>query len=145
MNIKIKKLTDTAKIPTRGSEYAAGYDLYADIKEAVTISPQTVVKIPTGIATEIPHGYFGAVFPRSGIATKRLLNLINDIPVIDEDYRGEWILPIFNAGNEDQIIEPGERIAQFILLPYQILNIIEVNELSNTTRGENGFGSSGTK
>ena len=145
MNIKIKKLTDTAQIPTRGSEYAAGYDLYADIKESVIIPPQTVVKIPTGIATEIPHGFFGAIFPRSGIATKRLLNLINDIPVIDEDYRGEWILPIFNAGNEDQIIEPGERIAQFILLPYQILNIIEVNELSNTTRGENGFGSSGTK
>lgn len=145
MNIKIKKLTDTAQIPTRGSEYAAGYDLYADIKESVIIPPQTVVKIPTGIATEIPHGFFGAVFPRSGIATKRLLNLINDIPVIDEDYRGEWLLPIFNAGNEDQIIEPGERIAQFILLPYQILNIIEVNELSNTTRGENGFGSSGTK
>jgi len=145
MNIKIKKLTDTAKIPTRGSDYAAGYDLYADIKEAVTIPPQTVVKIPTGIATEIPHGYFGAVFPRSGIATKRLLNLINDIPVIDEDYRGEWILPIFNAGTEEQTIIPGERIAQLILLPYQVLEFEEVEELSETDRGSGGFGSTGTK
>lgn len=77
MNVKIKRLTETAKIPTKGSEYAAGYDLYADIQEPVTIVPHTVEKIPTGIATEIPHGFFGAVFPRSGLATKKVLNLAN--------------------------------------------------------------------
>lgn len=145
MNIKIKKLTETAKIPTRGSEYAAGYDLYADIKEPVTIAPHTVEKIPTGIATEIPHGYFGAVFPRSGLATRRKLNLVNNIPVIDADYRGEWILPILNEGVESQTIEPGERIAQLIILPYQVLDFEEVDELSDTDRGTGGFGSTGTK
>lgn len=144
MNVKIKRLTETAKIPTRGSEQAAGYDLYADIKEPIQIVPHTVEKIPTGIATEIPHGFFGAVFPRSGIATKRCLNLVNAVPVIDEDYRGEWILPITNTGLVAQTIQPGERIAQLILLPYQVLEFEEVTELDSTDRGEGGFGSTGT-
>jgi dUTP pyrophosphatase len=143
LKVKIKRLTETAKIPTRGSEYAAGYDLYADIQEPVTIPPHTTEKIPTGIATEIPHGYFGAVFPRSGLATKRSLNLINNVPVIDEDYRGEWFLPVHNEGVVAQTIEPGERIAQLILLPYQVLDFEEVDELSDTERGGGGFGSTG--
>lgn len=143
MNIKIKKLTDTAKIPTRGSEYAAGYDLYADISEPIKIVSNTVEKIPTGIAMEIPHGFFGAVFPRSGLSTKKLLNLINAVAVIDEDYRGEWFIPITNNGLATQTIEPGERIAQLIILPYQVLEFEEVEELSTTDRGKGGFGSTG--
>lgn len=145
MKIKIKKLTDTAKIPTRGSNYAAGYDLYADIQEPIQIAPHTVEKIPTGIATEIPDGFFGAVFPRSGLATKKVLNLVNGVGVIDEDYIGQWYIPILNDGSVTRTIEPGERIAQLILLPYQELNFEEVDELSETDRGEGGFGSTGTK
>lgn len=144
MNVKIKRLTETAKIPTRGSEQAAGYDLYADIKEPIQIVPHTVEKIPTGIATEIPHGFFGAVFPRSGLATKKVLNLANCVAAIDEDYRGEWFIPIYNGGLVTQIIQPGERIAQLILLPYQVLNFEETDELDSTERGSGGFGSTGT-
>lgn len=144
MNIKIKRLTETAKIPTRGSDQAAGYDLYADIQEKIFINPHETAKIPTGICTELPKGYFAAVFPRSGIATKRSLNLINCVPIIDEDYRGQWFLPIHNAGNKPQCIEPGERIAQFIILPYRTLIFEEVDELSDTNRGSGGFGSTGT-
>lgn len=144
MNIKIKRLTETAKIPTRGSEYAAGYDLYADIKEPIQIVPHTVEKIPTGIATEIPNGFFGAVFPRSGLSTKKLLNLVNNVAIIDEDYRGEWFIPILNNGLVTQTIEPGERIAQLVLLPYQVIDFEEVDELGSTDRGEGGFGSTGT-
>ena len=145
VNLKIKRLTETAKIPTRGSDFAAGYDLYADITETITISPHTTEKIPTGIATEIPHGYFAAVFPRSGIATKKGLNLANCTAIIDEDYRGQWYIPIHNIGLVSQTIEPGERIAQLILMPYQVLEFQEVDELSETERGEGGFGHSGTK
>ena len=145
MIIKIKKLTDTAKIPTRGSRKAAGYDLYADIQEPVDIVPHTTEKIPTGIATEIPDDYFVAIFPRSGLSTKKGLNLINAIPVIDSDYRGEWLLPMHNNGLATQTIEPGERIAQMIVLPCLEVDFEEAEELSSTDRGTGGFGSTGTK
>lgn len=141
--IKIKKLKDNAQIPTRGSEYAAGYDLYACIDESITIAPHATEKIGTGLAVEIPHGYFGAVFARSGLATKKGLRPANAVGVCDEDYRGEYIVALHNDMDEPMTIESFERIAQLVILPYLSVEFEEVNELSNTDRGSNGFGSTG--
>ena len=145
MNVKIKKLTDTAKIPTRGSEYAAGYDLYADTTDYVTIYPHQTVKIGTGLAIEIPNGYFGAIFPRSGLSTKKGLRPANTPGCCDSDYRGEYIVALHNDLNLPQTIEPGERIAQLVVMPFLPVCFEGVSELSETTRGEGGFGSTGTK
>lgn len=141
--IKIKKLKDNAQIPTRGSEYAAGYDLYACIDELITITPHSTEKIGTGLAIEIPHGYFGAVFARSGLATKKGLRPANAVGVCDEDYRGEYIVALHNDMDEPMTVEPFERIAQLVILPYLSVEFKEVNELSDTDRGSNGFGSTG--
>lgn len=143
MNIKL--LTNTAKIPTRGSESAAGYDLYADlgfVKE-IPIYPHTYQKIPTGIAMEIPEGWFGAIFPRSGLATKQGLRLANCVAVIDADYRGEWFIPLYNDSDYMQYIKPNDRIAQVVFLPFGLTDFEVVDELSDTTRGWGGFGSTG--
>ena len=142
-NINVKKLNDLAKLPTRGSEYAAGYDLYAATSYNIEIQPHTTVKIGTGLSFELPQGTFAAIFPRSGIATKRGLRLANCVGVCDSDYRGEYIVALHNDTNEVQIIEPQERIAQMILLPFVEMSFNEVNELSDTVRGESGFGDSG--
>lgn len=147
--IKIKRLNDDAKIPTRGSKYAAGYDLYADITsldapyDAIAIKPGQTVKIGTGVAVEIPDGYFGAVFARSGIATKQGLRPANCVGVIDSDYRGEIIVAIHNDSDKPSIISTGERIAQLVIMPYLPVCFKEVDELSDTDRGEGGFGSTG--
>lgn len=141
--IKIKKLKDNAQIPTRGSKYAAGYDLYAGIDKAITIAPHTTEKIGTGLAIEIPHGYFGAVFARSGLATKKGLRPANAVGVCDEDYRGEYIVALHNDMDKPMTVEPFERIAQLVILPYLSVEFEEVNELSDTDRGSNGFGSTG--
>lgn len=141
--IKIKKLTDTAKTPTRGSEYAAGYDLYADVKENVQIKPHETVKIGTGLAMEIPDGYFGAIFARSGLAAKEGLRPANCVGVCDSDYRGEYIVAIHNDSEETRIITAGERIAQLVVMPYLPVTFDEVTELTDTNRGEGGFGSTG--
>ena len=141
--IKIKKLTDTAKTPTRGSEYAAGYDLYADVKENVQIKPHETVKIGTGLAMEIPDGYFGAIFARSGLATKEGLRPANCVGVCDSDYRGEYIIAIHNDSEETRTITAGERIAQLVVMPYLPVTFDEVSELTDTNRGEGGFGSTG--
>lgn len=148
LNLKIKKLSTTAKVPTKAHETDAGYDIYADALSfcsdgEIFIPPHETVKIPTGFATNIPHGYWGAIFARSGIATKQGLRPANCVSVIDEPYTGEWLVPIHNDTNEMQIIYHGDRIAQFILLPYFKINLIEVNELDSTDRGSSGFGSSG--
>ena len=145
MDIYFKKLNDLAKIPTRGSKYSAGYDLYAATDSIVYIPPHSTVKIGTGLAMDIPHGYFGAIFARSGIATKRGLRPANCTGICDEDYKGEYIVALHNDSNELMSIEAGERIAQLIILPYQNLNFIEVDELQKTDRGEGGFGSTGEK
>lgn len=142
-NVKIKKLNDNAKIPTRGSEYAAGYDLYACANEPVVIYPHETVKIGTGIAIEIPDGFFGAIFPRSGLATKRGLRLSNCVGVCDSDYRGEYIVALHNDTDIPQAIEPNERMAQLVVMPYLPVKFTEVNELSDTERGSGGFGSTG--
>ena len=141
--IKIKKLNEKAKIPTRGSEYAAGYDLYACVNELTTIPAHSTVKIGTGLAIEIPHGYFGAVFARSGLATKQGLRPGNCVGVCDEDYRGEYIVALHNDTDLPRVIEPNERIAQLVVLPYLSVEFEEVNELDNTERGNGGFGSTG--
>lgn len=145
MNINIKKLNTNAIIPTRGSEYAAGYDLYACSEDVIDIAPHSTVKVGTGLAIEIPHGYFGAIFARSGLATKRGLRPANCVGACDEDYRGEYIVALHNDTNEWMSIEPHERIAQLIVLPYLAVEFTEVDELSDSERGANGFGSTGTK
>lgn len=141
--IKIKKLTDTAKTPTRGSEHAAGYDLYADVKEDVQIKPHETVKIGTGLAMEVPDGYFGAIFARSGLAAKEGLRPANCVGVCDSDYRGEYIVAIHNDSEETRTVTAGERIAQLVIMPYLPVTFDEVAELTDTNRGEGGFGSTG--
>ncbi len=143
MEIKLKKLTETAKTPTRGSEYAAGYDLYADISEKVEVGPHTTVKIGTGLAMSIPHGYFGAVFARSGLATKESLRPANCTAVIDSDYTGEWFIPLHNDSDEVRYIMPHDRIAQLVVMPFMPAEFEEVEELETTERGAGGFGSTG--
>lgn len=145
MDVRFKKLNDLAKIPTRGSKFSAGYDLYAATDNDIQIPPHSTVKIGTGLAMEIPTGWFGAVFPRSGIATKRGLRPANCVPVIDCDYRGEWLIPLHNDSNETMTVQTGERIAQLVILPYQDIDFKEVDELHDTDRGMGGFGSTGEK
>lgn len=147
MQINIKRLNDNAKLPTRGSEYAAGYDLYANLESDTGIMPGQTVKIPTGIAIEIPEGYFGAIYARSGLATKQKIRPGNCVGVIDSDYRGEVIVALHHdsdGGDEPYIVANGERIAQLVIQPYLNVEFNEVNDLSDTVRGSGGFGSTGT-
>lgn len=143
MEIKIKKLNNNAIIPTHGSEYAAGYDLYACIDKPITIPAHKTVKIGTGVAMELPHGYFGAIFARSGLATKEGLRPANCTGVSDADYRGEYIVALHNDTNESKIIMPKERIAQLVIIPHLTAEFKEVNKLTETDRGVGGFGSTG--
>ena len=144
-NIRFKRLNSMATIPSRGSEQAAGYDLYAAIDRPITIAPHTTIKIGTGLSFELPNNTFGAIFARSGLATKKGLAPANMVGVCDSDYRGEYIVPLHNYSNESQTIEPGERIAQLILMPYIPMVFEEVEELNDTQRGGQGFGSTGSK
>lgn len=143
MNINIKRLNENAVLPTRGSEYAAGYDLYAATTAAIEIQPHSTVKVGTGLAFELPEGFFGGIFARSGIATKRGLRPSNCCGIIDADYRGECIVALHNDSDNVQVVEPQERIAQMILLPFYSMEFNEVSRLSTTVRGADGFGSSG--
>jgi dUTP pyrophosphatase len=143
MEIKMKKLTETAITPSRGSKYAAGYDLYADIKEAMTIEPHTVGKVPTGLSFQLPEGYFAGIFARSGLAAKEDLAPANMVGVCDSDYTGEYIVMLRNYGNKPRVVEPGERIAQMIVMPFLSVEFNEVAELDKTERGAGGFGSTG--
>lgn len=143
MTLKIKKMRDNAIIPTRGDSEAAAIDLYACIDEPIALTPGDTVKIPSGIACEFPEGYFGFIAPRSSVGIKRRLVLTNTVGVIDNSYRGEILMVFKNDGDMRQVIEPGERLAQMILLPYVTYNIEETDTLSDTERGEGGFGSTG--
>lgn len=142
-DINVKKLNDFAKLPTRGSSSAAGFDLYAATDSIIDIAPHSTMKIDTGLSFELPEGTFAGIFARSGIATKRGLRPANCTGIIDSDYRGPVIVALHNDTDEIQSIEPGERIAQMILLPFISMDFNEVNELSDTARGEGGFGDSG--
>lgn len=141
--VKIQKLRENAVIPTRGSEKAAGYDLYAAILEDVYILPHTTMKIKTGLAMELPDNTFGAIFARSGLATKQGLRPANCVGVCDSDYRGEYMVALHNDTDTVQVVVPGEKIAQLILLPFLPIEFNMVDELSETERGEGGFGSTG--
>lgn len=144
-DLKIKKLKENATIPSYGTEFAAGCDLYAAIDENITIKPGETKLIPTGISMAIPEGLVGLIYARSGISIKRGLAPANKVGVIDSDYRGEIMVALYNQSNVDQIVEVNERVAQFILTPYLQANFIVVEELDDTIRGEGGFGSTGTK
>lgn len=142
--MRIKRLNDNAIIPTKGSEYSAGCDLYACLDtDQIEIRPHETKMIDTGWAMEIPERYFGAIFARSGIASKQGLRPANCVGVIDSDYRGPIKVALHNDSNEVQIVTQGERIAQLILMHYYSLSFTEVEELDNTDRGEGGFGSTG--
>jgi dUTP pyrophosphatase len=143
LNVKIKRLSDTAIMPTYGSAKAAGMDLYACIDICESIGPGETVKIGTGLAIQPPPGYFGAIFARSGLATKQGLRPSNCVGVCDEDYTGEYIVAIHNDSDEGRLIYNGDRIAQLVFLPYEQANLIEVDELDSTKRGSGGFGSTG--
>lgn len=147
LNINVKRLSDTAILPTYGSEKAAGMDLYADIKslgaDKLYIPPNGCLKIPTGFAFELPEGYCTLILARSGLSTNKGLRPANCVGLCDEDYRGNYIVPLRNDSNEVQILKHGDRIAQLMFVPYVQATLTEVDTLSSTDRGDNGFGSSG--
>lgn len=144
--MKVKRLTETAKLPTRGSMGAAGLDLYADVPVgAIAIYPGETKKIHTGIAVELRPYQVGLVYPRSGRATKDGLRLANSVGVIDSDYRGEVIVALHSDSQAVQYIEHGERIAQLVVMQYEHEEVQEVEELSGTQRGSGGFGSTGVQ
>ena len=145
MKINVKKVRESAKLPTYGSQYAAGADLYACTEGEIEIAPHSTAMIPTGIALELPVGYAGFIYARSGLASKRGLAPANKVGVVDCDYRGEVIVALHNHGESSQKIAAGERVAQLVVAPYITADFEEVDELSSTERGAGGFGSTGTK
>lgn len=145
VTINLRKLNGLAKLPMRGSNEAAGYDLYAATSYIIEVKPHTTVKVGTGLAMEIPDGYFGAIFARSGLATKEGLRPANCVGVIDQDYRGEIIVAIHNDTEATRFINPQERIAQLVITPYLEVDFNEVEKLNTTSRGAGGFGSTGSK
>jgi dUTP pyrophosphatase len=144
--LKIKKLKENAKVPQRGTQGSAGLDLCACIDEPITLNCGDTALIPTGIAIALPSADYGAfVFPRSGIAVKHGIGLLNSVGVIDSDYRGEIMVGVINQKRESYTIEPGERIAQMVIMPVSMMPVEEVSELDETDRGAGGFGSTGKK
>lgn len=143
MRVNIKKLDENAIIPKYGSEFAAGADLYACISEKIIINPGETYLVPTGISVEIPEGYAGLIYARSGLASKKGLAPANKVGVVDADYRGQVFVALFNHSKDPQEIENGERIAQLVIAPFLKADFNEVEELSDTVRGEGGFGSTG--
>ncbi len=141
--IKVVKLRSGATMPTYGSEYSAGADLYACLEETLSIAPGETKFIPTGLSMELPVGTVGLIYARSGLACKRGLAPANKVDVIDSDYRGEYIVALHNHGNQPQEIAHGERIAQLVITPVFTPGFQEVDSLSQTLRGEGGFGSTG--
>lgn len=145
LRIKTKKLRPDAKLPKRGSDKAAGYDLYActDHHGVFAIPPHTTLKIGTGISMAIPDGYFGAIFARSGIATKQGLRPANCVGVVDSDYRGEIIVALHNDTGKRQTFANGDRVAQLVIMQHFPVDFDEVDDLDETERGDGGFGSTG--
>ena len=143
IKVGVKVLREGAKMPSYGSAYAAGADLCACIEEELTIAPGKTVLVPTGVAIELPMGLMGLIYARSGIACKRDLAPANKVGVIDCDYRGELLVALHNHGTAPQSILPGERIAQLVITPYITAAFEEKEALSETVRGQGGFGSTG--
>lgn len=145
VKVKVKKLSDKARLPEYGSLFAAGADLYAVTDGKVEILSGQTKMIKTGISAEIPEGYAGLIYARSGLASKRGLAPANKVGVIDSDYRGEIMVALHNHSSEKQEIDDGERIAQLVITPFLRVEFEEAESLSETERGEGGFGSTGTK
>lgn len=146
MIVKVKKLDDRAILPTYGSACAAGADLYALVDgESFTIAAGETVLVSTGLSVEIPEGYVGLIYARSGLATKKGLAPANKVGVIDSDYRGEVKVALFNQSGKAQTIAAGERVAQLVIAPYLAVEYQQAEELSDTARGAGGFGSTGNK
>ncbi len=143
MVVRVKKLSEGARLPERGSEFAAGADLRALLNAPLTIQPGGTAMLPTGLAFEIPEGYVGLIFARSSLGTKRGLAPANKVGVIDSDYRGEVKVCLHNHSSQPQVIEPDERVAQMVIVPFLPAQYEEAEELSDTVRGEGGFGSTG--
>lgn len=143
MQIPVKKLKNSAILPTYGSPEAAGADLYACLDGPVEIAPGKTVFVPTGIAMEIPKGYAGLAYARSGLACKQDLAPANKVGVIDSDYRGEFMIALHNHGSQVRTVSHGDRIAQLVITPVYTPGFREVEELSHTERGAGGFGSTG--
>lgn len=143
--IRVKKLRQNAVLPTYGSAEAAGADLYACLDEDVLIEPGKSAFIPTGLSMEIPRGYAGLIYARSGLACKRGLAPANKVGVVDSDYRGEFMVVLHNHGTEPQTVTHGERIAQLVVSPVLMPTFAECDDLSATARAEGGFGSTGSK
>ncbi|MDE5943173.1 MAG: dUTP diphosphatase [Clostridia bacterium] len=145
MKVGIKKLSEKAIIPSYGSEFAAGADLYACIENDLEIKPHETALIPTGIALELPLGYAGLIYARSGLATKKGLAPANKVGVVDCDYRGEVKVALHNHSEISQTVAVGERVAQLVITPYLTAEFVLKDELSDTVRGSGGFGSTGRK
>lgn len=144
MKIQVKKLNEKAKLPSSGSEWAAGYDLYACLEtEELRIAPHETVMAGTGLAAAIPEGYFGGIFARSGLAAKQGLRPANCVGVVDADYRGEIKVALHNDTEEERAITDGERIAQLVVMPFLALEFEVAEELEETKRGAGGFGHTG--
>lgn len=143
MVMKWKRLREGAQAPQRQTEGSAGFDLQACIEAPVTLAPGGSYAFPTGIAAEIPQGLVGLIFCRSGLGVKHGVSLPNCVGVIDSDYRGELIVPLRNFGDKAYTIQPGERIAQLVIIPVCLPLLEEAEELSSTQRGTGGFGSTG--
>lgn len=144
VELKIKKLNDKAVTPSYGSACAAGADLYS-CEDVISFAPGETKLVHTGLAMEIPQGYVGLIYARSGIATKRGLAPANKVGVIDSDYRGEIMVALHNHSDKEACIEAGERVAQIVITPYLTVNFTEADALDDTARGEGGFGSTGKK
>lgn len=145
MQVKVKKLNKKAVLPIYSSKSAAGADLCALLDEPIVIASGETIFIKTGLALEIPEGYVGLIYARSGLACKRSVAPANKVGVIDSDYRGEIMVALFNHGKEAQTIEPGERIAQLVITPYLTAEFLEAEEITDTERASGGFGSTGRK
>ena len=143
--ISVKKLDERAVLPTYGSEFAAGADLYAVCDEELVFQPNETKFVKTGLAMEIPEGYAGLIYARSGLACKRGLAPANKVGVVDSDYRGEVMVALHNHSDKEQRVAPGERIAQLVVAPFLKASFEETQTLNDTVRGEGGFGSTGRK
>lgn len=143
MKIEIKKLREGAQLPSRGSAFAAGYDLRACIDAPIAIAPGETKMVGTGLSVAVPAGYFGAVFARSGLASKQGLRPANCVGVCDSDYRGEYTVALHNDSSVSREVRNGDRIAQLVVIPCLDLDFEQVDELSATERGAGGFGSTG--
>lgn len=141
--LKVKRLREGAQLPMRQTDGSAGYDLHAAIEAPSTVQPGDTLAVPTGLAMEIPHGYAGMIFTRSGLGVKHGIVVKNGVGVIDSDYRGELRVALYNCDKEPYTVTPGERVAQLVLLPVGILPVTEVQQLDETERGTGGFGSTG--